>query len=164
TYEDCSQLEEWFKDKDAKAYLTQTQGSTWELYKAYDPKGTRKMHQGQFYTLLPKAWKEEVMEGLSFAHMNATYEDCSQLEEWFKDKDAKAYLTQTQGSTWELYKAYDPKGTRKMNQGHFYTLLPKEWKEASNGLKFMVVSHTYEQCLSWEKEGLDVMEMASRAA
>ncbi|MDP2690848.1 MAG: hypothetical protein Q8O95_00370, partial [bacterium] len=134
---DLTPLRLFFANNSPEQLLKQTQGNTWELYKEYDPKGTRKMHQGQFYTLLPKSWKEAKEDGLSFSKMNATYEDCSQLEEWFKDKDAKAYLTQTQGSTWELYKEYDPKGTRKMHQGQFYTLLPKSWKEAKeDGLSF----------------------------
>ena len=54
--------------------------TTWELYKRFDPNGTRKMHQGQFFSLLPKDWRDLGQ----YKHNNSTYEECLQAER--KDK------------------------------------------------------------------------------
>ena len=113
--------------------------TTWELYKRYDPDGVRAMHQGQFYSLLPRAWRE--ME--QYQRTGASYQDCTAAEKWFTS------ITPIPGeTTWKLYKRYDPDGVRAMHQGHFYSLLPKEWREVS---QYLLVKATYRACLAVDR-------------
>ena len=69
-YKDCKAAEEWFKKNEIKEGET-----TWELYQRYDPEGSRAMHQGSFYSLLPAKWKE------SYEKIDATYKDCKANED-----------------------------------------------------------------------------------
>ncbi len=138
TYADCLAAEVWFK----KATPNPTE-TTWELYKRFDPSGARRMHQGQFYCLLPRSWRK--MQ--NYQKMDATYADCLATEVWFKK--ATPIGTET---TWQLYKRFDPNGTRRMHQGQFYSLLPPSWRETQN---YQMVNTTYADCLTaevWFKE------------
>jgi uncharacterized protein YneR len=132
-YEDCVAVEKWFKDKSPLKNET-----TWELYKRYDSDGSRKMHQGHFYSLLPKVWRE--LE--QYQKMDGRYEDCIAVEKWFKDKSPLRNET-----TWELYKRYDYDGSRKMHQGQFYSLLPKEWRQLE---QYQKMDGRYEDCIAVE--------------
>jgi uncharacterized protein YjeT (DUF2065 family) len=92
------------------------------------------MNQGQFYSLMPRAWRE--ME--QYQRINASQQDCVTAEKWFAGTKPIAGET-----TWELYKRYDPEGTRAMNQGQFYSLMPKAWREKEQYLR---VRATYRAC------------------
>jgi hypothetical protein len=96
------------------------------------------MNQGQFYSLLPKAWRD--LE--HYQKMNGRYEDCVAVEQWFKDN-----FPIKDETTWELYKRYDSDGSRKMNQGHFYSLLPVTWRQAAD---YPIVQAPHSECLALE--------------
>ena len=132
-YEDCVAVEQWFKDNSPIKGET-----TWELYKRYDADGSRKMNQAQFYSLLPKEWRE--LE--QYQVMNGRYEDCVAVEQWLINNSPIQDET-----TWELYKRYDSDGSRKMNQGHFYSLLPKTWLQQGN---YILIQPPHSECLALE--------------
>ncbi|NLF24332.1 MAG: hypothetical protein GX589_01565, partial [Deltaproteobacteria bacterium] len=134
TYEDCLAAEKWFDS------VTPLEGeTTWELYKRYDPDGYRAMHQRQFYSLLPSTWRDMPQ----YQCISATYEDCLVAEKWF------ASATPLEGeTTWELYKRYDPDGSRAMHQAHFFSLLPRAWRKLP---QYQCINATYEDCLVAEK-------------
>ena len=89
------------------------------------------MHLGNFYTVLPPTWKSE------YQHIDAPYEDCASIESWLSDKQPN-----TSETLWDLYKRFDPQGTRKMHLGHFYTVLPPSWKS-----QYKHIDAPYEDCL-----------------
>ena len=134
TYADCVAAEKWFNE--AKPSVEET---SWELYKRFDPSGSRQMHQRQFYSLLPRSWREM----RNYQMVNATYADCLAAETWFNEAKPRADET-----SWELYKRFDPSGSRQMNQGQFYSLLPRSWREMQN---YQMVKATYADCLAAEK-------------
>jgi hypothetical protein len=73
-----------------------------------------------------------------YQYISASYEDCVKAERWFVDN--KPVDSET---TWELYKRFDPKEERAMNQASFYSLLPREWKESG---QYRYVNVTYQSC------------------
>ena len=74
--------------------------------------------------------------------VNATYADCLAAETWFNEAKPRADET-----SWELYKRFDPSGSRQMNQGHFYSLLPRSWRGMQN---YQMVNATYADCVAIE--------------
>jgi hypothetical protein len=96
------------------------------------------MNQAQFYSLLPKEWREleqyQVMQG--------RYEDCIAAEQWFISNSPIKNET-----TWELYKRYDDDGSRKMNQRHFYSRLPATWRQETS---YFLIEVSYSECVALE--------------
>jgi hypothetical protein len=129
SFDDCKRADEWFRKN------TPIKGeTTWELYRRYDPKGERAMHQGHFHSLLPKSWR-----GLShYACIHLPYADCAQAERWFRSSKPDP-----RESTWDLYLRFDPSGVRAMHQGHFHALIPRDWRRVGNYRK---VEATFKDC------------------
>lgn len=121
--QDITSVENWLDKQSLKELLEKTNGSTWELYKQFDEKGLRQMNQIQFYTMLPEDWK------FHFYCIHGTYDDCVHFEQWHQKLDLNTLIELTQRSLAKLYQLYDTEGKRKMNLGHFYTLLPEDWKK-----------------------------------
>ena len=97
------------------------------------------MNQGNFYSLLPKAWREREQ----YQKIDVPHQDCIKAENWFAGTKPLAGET-----TWELYKRYDPDGSRAMNQAQFYSLLPKEWRENEH---YHRTDCSYQDCISAEE-------------
>jgi hypothetical protein len=93
--------------------------TSWELYKRYDSDGKLAMHQGHFYTLLPRAWRE--ME--QYRLINTTYAACKGAEAWFEanqivDSETTSALFIRSGLSAQI----------SIPTSQFYTLLPAPWR------------------------------------
>lgn len=130
SYDDCLQITTWFQTQQPVA-----DESLLDLYERYDPEGKYQMHLGQFFTLLPPAFKKV------YCVIYAPYKDCIESRQWFQSHQPIAGET-----LWELYRRYDPNGARRMNLDHFYTMLPSAWKE-----QYEKIEATYDDCVYAEE-------------
>jgi hypothetical protein len=115
-YEDCVAVEKWFTNNSPIENET-----TWELYKRYDSDGSRKMHQAQFYSLLPVTWRQEG----NFIYIQAPHSECLALENWCKTQQLPANDTPVT----DIMNLYEPLGALGWEPLQFYQVLPQAWRE-----------------------------------
>ena len=115
-YKDCVAIEKWFSE------TSTIEGETsWELYKRYDPLGSRAMNQGSFYSLLSRSWRDQH----SYRYINQPHSECVAAATWCSTQSLPAEGTDIE----KLMKLYDPVSSVNWRMLEFFDLLPNEWRK-----------------------------------
>ena len=97
--------------------------------------------------LVPLA-EQHLGEVIPLARVMVTLKDLTVARLWFSGNAPLRGET-----TWELYKRYDPEGERAMHLGHFYTVLPKSWRELAGeggAAQYQYIGVPYKDCKALE--------------